>query len=118
VVTVDDYQYVALLLGCLLLTLPLEFVFHARVWRRPRRLAHALLPPLLLFGIWDVIATALGHWSFNDRYTTDVHLPANIPIEEMLFFVAIPICALLTLESVRYLLGDVGRAHQEGGERR
>ena len=99
----DRYQYVALLLGCLALTLPLEFLFRARVWRRPRRLVRALGPPLVLFGGWDVVATALGHWRFNPRYTTPLRLPFGIPIEELLFFVAIPVCGLLTLEAVRFI---------------
>jgi lycopene cyclase domain-containing protein len=105
----DDYQYLALLLGCLVLTLPLEFVFRARVWRQPRRLVRAMAPPLVLFGAWDLVATALGHWSFNERYTTDLLLPYDIPVEEVLFFVVIPICGLLTLEAVRFVLGDGDR---------
>ena len=32
-------------------------------------------------------------------------LPADVPIEELVFFIAIPICGLLTLEAVRRLLG-------------
>ena len=34
----DRYQYLLLMAGCLLITLPLEFVLRARVYRRPRRL--------------------------------------------------------------------------------
>ena len=40
--TVDRYQYLLLMAGCLIVTLPLEFVFGARVWRRPLRLLIAL----------------------------------------------------------------------------
>jgi lycopene cyclase domain-containing protein len=94
-----------LLAGCLLLTLPLEFVFHARVWRRPRRLAIALLPAFVVFVAWDLWATAQGTWSFNGSYTIGATLPGGLVVEELLFFVVIPICALLTLESVRNLLG-------------
>jgi lycopene beta-cyclase len=32
---VDRYQYLLLMAGCLIVTLPLEFVFGARVWRSP-----------------------------------------------------------------------------------
>ena len=37
----DRYQYLLLMAGCLLITLPLEFVLRARVYRRPRRLGEA-----------------------------------------------------------------------------
>jgi len=101
----DQWQYVLLMAGCLLLTLPLELVFGARVWRSPRRLAISLLPALAVFVAWDLWATARGTWSFSDRYTIGITLPGGMAIEELLFFTAIPICALLTLEAVRSILG-------------
>ena len=60
---VDRYQYLLLMAGCLLVTLPLEFVFGARVWRRPRRLLFALVPTVVLFAVWDIAAIGRGHWS-------------------------------------------------------
>jgi lycopene cyclase domain-containing protein len=101
---VDRYQYLLLMAGCLVVTLPLEFVFGARVWRRPRRLLFALVPTVLLFVIWDVAAIAREHWSFNPEYVTGRRLPGDLPIEELTFFVVIPICGLLTLEAVRRIL--------------
>jgi lycopene cyclase domain-containing protein len=100
----DRYQYLLLMAGCLLVTLPLEFVFGARVWRQPRRLLVALVPTVILFAAWDIAAIARGHWSFNPRYVTGWRLPGNLPIEELVFFIVIPICGLLTLEAVRRIL--------------
>ena len=102
---VDRYQYLLLMAGCLVLTLPLEFVFGARVWRRPRALLLTIVPTVLVFVVWDVVAIARDHWSFNPRYVTGVDLPGSLPIEEVVFFVVIPICGLLTLEAVRRILG-------------
>jgi lycopene beta-cyclase len=101
---VDRYQYLFLMAGCLLVTLPLEVVFGARVWRQPRRLLFALVPTVVLFAAWDVAAIAREHWSFNPRYVTGWQLPGNLPVEELTFFVVIPICGLLTLEAVRRIL--------------
>ena len=103
------YEYLALLSACVLLTLPLEFVFRARVWRRPRRALLAILPVVLIFGAWDTIAIALGHWWFNPRFVTGVTLPPGLPIEELAFFVVIPLCGLLTYEAVKTLLRWSGR---------
>lgn len=99
----NHFQYLALLGACVLLTLPLEIVIGARVWRSPARLARALVPPLIVFGAWDFVATAAGQWSFNRAYSTSLRLPPGVPFEEILFFVAVPVCALLTLEAVRAL---------------
>lgn len=100
----DRYQYLLLMAGCLVVTLPLEFVFGARVWRQPRRLLIVLVPTVSLFSVWDIAAIARGHWAFNPRYVTGARLPGNLPIEELVFFVVIPICGLLTLEAVRRIL--------------
>lgn len=102
---VDRFQYLILMGLCLLITLPLEFVFGARVWRRPRRLAAAMGIPLVIFLVWDVVAIARDHWAYNAEYVTGWELPFNLPVEELTFFLVIPICSLLTLEAVRRVLG-------------
>lgn len=96
----DRYQYLLVLAACVVATLPLEVVIGARVWRRPRRLAATLVIPLLAFSLWDVAAIAAGEWRYNRRYVTGVDLPGHLPIEEVAFFVVIPICAILTFEAV------------------
>ena len=100
----DRYQYLLLMGACVLVTLPLELVLGARVWRQPRRLALALLPAFGLFVVWDVWATATGTWDFNPDYTVGLTLPGGMAIEELVFFTVIPICGLLTLETVRTML--------------
>lgn len=100
------YQYLLLMGLCVLVTLPLEFVLRARVWRRPQRLLGALWLPVIVFSAWDVFAIARGHWRYSLRYTTGWRLPGRLPVEELVFFVVIPVCGLLTFEAVRRMLGD------------
>jgi lycopene cyclase domain-containing protein len=95
----DSLRYLAILAACVLVTLPLELVLGARVYRRPRRLVAVLAPVIAVFLAWDLIATARGHWWFADRYVLGVRL-LGLPVEELLFFVVIPICALLTFEAL------------------
>lgn len=100
----DRLQYLGLMAACLVLTLPLELVFGARVWRQPKRLARAVAPVALVFIAWDLWASARGDWTFDRRYTIGWRLPGGMAVEEIFFFVAIPVCGLLTLESVRNVL--------------
>ncbi len=100
----DRLQYLAVMAACVLITLPLEFVFRARVWRRPRRLALALAPAFAVFVVWDVWASATDTWSFARKYTIGLRLPGGMAVEELLFFTVVPVCGLLTLETVRGLL--------------
>lgn len=114
--SVDDrYQYLLLMAGCLVITLPLEFVLRARVWRRPRRLLLALLPMLVLFVAWDVLGIVRGHWTYSPTYTTGILLPLDVPVEEVVFFLVVPICGLLTYEAVGTVLGWVGRFRERRG---
>jgi lycopene cyclase domain-containing protein len=100
----DRYQYLLLMATCAVGTLPLEWAFRARVYRRPRRLVRALWLPFVVFVVWDAVAIARGHWTFSSKYTTGWHIPFDVPVEELAFFVVIPICALLSYESVRGIL--------------
>jgi lycopene cyclase domain-containing protein len=95
-------EYLLVLGACLVVTLPLELI-GARVYRRPRRLARAVLPVAAVFLVWDAIAIAAGVWDFDPAFVTGVRAPLGIPLEEVLFFVVVPICGLLTYEAVQSL---------------
>ncbi len=95
----DRYYYLFILVACLLLTLPLEFVLGARVYRRPGRTALAILPAFTAFALWDLAASQRGHWWFSERYTLGPRI-VGLPVEEWLFFIVVPLCALLTYEAV------------------
>jgi lycopene cyclase domain-containing protein len=97
--------YLGVLAFCLIGTAPLEIVLRTRVYRRPLRLVLALLPVVVVFVAWDLYAIAAGHWTYDAAQTTDVLLPGRLPLDELLFFLVIPICAVLTLEAVRAVKG-------------
>ena len=95
------FSYIAVLAGCLLGSGWLELVLRTRVYRRAVRLALSVFPVLIVFTLWDIYAISQGHWTFDSRYVTGIIAIANVPLEEILFFIVIPICAVLTLEGVR-----------------
>jgi lycopene cyclase domain-containing protein len=99
----DRWQYLALMALCVILTLPLEFVLRSRVYRRPLRLLLALLPTVVVFTIWDVVGILRNHWTYSPTFTTGIHLGV-MPLEELVFFIVIPICGLLTYEAVGEVL--------------
>ena len=86
--------------ACLVITLPLEFVLGARVYRRFRALAYAVVPVVLVFSVWDIVGIMRDHWTYNPRFVTGVRLVFEMPLEELVFFLVIPICGLLTYEAV------------------
>jgi lycopene cyclase domain-containing protein len=98
---VKHATYLLILLACLLGTLPLELFLGARVYRRWRRLLVVLAAIVVLFGGWDILAIRAHHWHYDPTFLVGVTLPGRLPLEELLFFVVIPTCAILTLEAVR-----------------
>lgn len=100
-------EYLLVLTACVLITLPLELM-GARVYRRPGRLARAILPVAVLFLIWDAIAIGAGVWSYNPAFVSGIRAPFDIPLEEILFFVVIPVCGILTYEFVERTLLLIG----------
>jgi len=102
---VRHLSYLAVLALCLLGTLPLELWLGVRVYRRPRRLLLTLLPVVAVFYLWDVYAIAADHWSFDPAQTVGLVLPGGVPVEELLFFVVVPTCAVLAFEAVRRVKG-------------
>lgn len=97
-------QYLLVLALCVIITLPLEIILGARVYRRPIRLLITLLPVVVIFTVWDVVGVVRDHWRYNPAYITGFEIFGILPIEELAFFVVIPICGLLAYSVLGRLL--------------
>ena len=106
--------YLALLVGCLVVTAPLELLLHVRVYARWQRLLVALVPEFVVFLVWIGYAIARHHWHYGARWILGVRLPFGIPLEEALFLLVVPVCAVLAFEAVRRVTGwDPGYPPEE-----
>ena len=97
--------YLAVLVGCLACALWLEPLLRVGVLRRWRRILLTLLPVVAVFVVWDLVAIAVGHWWYDGGQIIGLILPGGLPIEEVLFFVIVPLCAILGFEAVRKVTG-------------
>jgi lycopene cyclase domain-containing protein len=110
---VGHLTYLALLAGCLVVTAPLELLLRVRVYARWRRLLLALVPQLVVFLAWEACAIAHHHWSYDPAQVLPVRI-GGLPLEELLFFLVVPVCAVLALEAVRKVTGwDAGYPPEE-----
>ncbi len=94
------WSYVAMLAFCLAGTLPLVRAFRLRALRQTRRLLLTIVVAGAPFLAWDLYATRAGHWRFDPAQTLPWRV-AGLPLEEIAFFVVIPLVTVLTYEAVR-----------------
>ncbi len=99
-----EWSYMAMLGFVLIASGWLEWAFDLRVYRNPRRLLATVAIAAPPFILWDAYAIAQGHWFFDRSQMLGIIGPLNIPLEEYLFFIIIPIAAVLTLEGVTRFL--------------
>ncbi|MEV6524250.1 lycopene cyclase domain-containing protein [Longispora sp. NPDC051575] len=97
-------SYLFVLVGCLAAAIWLEPVLRTGVLRQGRRLALTVLPVAAVFVCWDLAAIAAGHWRYDPAQVLGVTLPGRLPLEELLFFLVVPLCAILGFEAVRKVL--------------
>lgn len=96
---VRQFSYLAVLVGILAATLPLEPLLGTRVLAQGRRLALTLLIAGTPFLCWDLYAVSRDHWSFDASQTVGAEVPGGLPVEEVAFFIVIPLAIVFTFEA-------------------
>ena len=103
----DRWQYLVVLAACVVITLPLECL-GTGVYRQGRRAVRSILPVAVVFIVWDLLAI-VGHvWTYDPKYVSGIDFGA-LPLEELFFFLVIPVCGLLTYSAVQGVLHRLAR---------
>lgn len=94
-----------LLINLAAISIPFIAGFDRRIkfYRLWKYLIPAMLVTMLVFIPWDIIKTANGVWGFNPDYLTGVYF-FNLPIEELLFFIAIPYACMFTYHAMGFVI--------------
>jgi hypothetical protein len=102
---VKHYTYLAAMGFTLLGSIWLEIFLKVAVLRRIRRVLLSVLPIGLAFVLWDRFAITQGHWRFDNAQVLPLNRIWGLPLEEYLFFIFVPLAAILTVEAVRKVNG-------------
>jgi lycopene cyclase domain-containing protein len=65
----------------------------------------SILLPAIFFILWDILFTSKGVWSFNPAFHLGLEL-FHLPLEEYLFFLAVPFACLFIMENIWLAFGD------------
>ncbi len=84
-------HYTYLLLNLLSVLFPFILSFDKKVafYKSWKYLFPAIIINGVFFIAWDILFTAKGVWSFNDKYILGLYI-FNLPFEEVLFFLCVP----------------------------
>jgi lycopene cyclase domain-containing protein len=105
------WSYMAMLAFTIVGSFWLELVLKVRVLARWKRWLKSILPIALPFALWDAYAISRKHWHFDTKQILGIYGPFHIPLEEFLFFLIVPIAAIMSFEAVRrvkkhWVVGD------------
>lgn len=97
----ERWYYLAL--DLLSIAFPLAASFEPRIayHRKWPGLFTGIAVMMVVFIVWDALFTHHGVWGFNPRYTLEVRI-FGLPLEEWLFFIAIPYSCVYLYEVMRY----------------
>lgn len=101
----DKWLYLLIDLGAVSIPFLAGFDKRLRFDRQWRYLFPAILLTMTIFIPWDMLKTALAVWGFNPRYLTGYYI-GNLPVEEWIFFIAIPYACLFTYHALNYLIKE------------
>lgn len=87
------------------ISIPLIVSFDSRLkfHHKWKYLFPAMLATMLVFVPWDIIKTSMGVWGFNQQHLLGYWF-FNLPVEELMFFIAIPFACVFTYHSLGYLI--------------
>ncbi len=92
-------KYYYLLLNIFTISVPIirGFEHRIRFLSRWKGLLLGVVGTGIPFIVWDILFTKNGIWGFNSRYLTGINI-ANLPLEEWLFFITVPIACIFIYE--------------------
>lgn len=95
------WTYLLLDLGSVIIPFVLSFEKRVNYVAKWKFLFPAIFIVAAVFIVWDALFTQLGVWSFNDDYLLGVRF-FGLPLEELLFFIAIPFACVFIYEVLGY----------------
>jgi lycopene cyclase domain-containing protein len=93
------YTYFLILLASIAGPFALSFDKKVHFYKKWKPLFAAMILPAIFYCVWDSIFVKMGIWNYSPNKIVGIHI-ANLPIEEVLFFLLIPYCSVFVYECI------------------
>ena len=101
----ESFHYLLVLLFISICAVGVNFGFKLKISQSLKIFLKADLLILLIYLIWDLWAVSKGSWYFDANQILGLKLFGQLPIEEVLFFVIVPLMSVLTYLALIKLTG-------------
>lgn len=101
---VGHFTYLAVLGFVALCAVFVNLLFRIRILRLWKVFLKIDAIVLLLYGTWDLWAAQRKSWYFDNSQIIGIKLFGVLPIEEILFFILVPLMVILSLLSLEKIL--------------
>jgi len=101
---VGHFTYLAVLAFIAVCAIVVNFLFRIRISRQWKTFLQVDLIIIALYGTWDIWAAARKAWYFDDRQVIGIKLFWLLPIEEILFFILVPLMVLISIQSLEKIV--------------
>ena len=87
--------------------------FGLRIGKRWRELLLTELFIVIIYLSWDTWAIAHKNWFFDTRQIVNIDILPKVPLEELLFFIVVPLTIILSYQALLKLTGWEKKATEQ-----
>jgi lycopene cyclase domain-containing protein len=99
------FHYALVLIFILACAFGVNLSFRLKILRQWRTFLLTDLVIVLIYGAWDIWAIDKHNWYFDRAQIVDFDLFKRLPVEELLFFILVPLMVVITYRALLKLTG-------------
>jgi lycopene cyclase domain-containing protein len=98
-------SYLAVIAFVALCAFGINLGFALRIGKRWRELLLTQFAIVIIYLSWDTWAIAKKNWFFDTHQIVNINVLPKVPLEELLFFIVVPLTIILSYQALLKLTG-------------